>query len=75
MSNISFLYLKDQKILLFSEDHDKTGKKQPSNVCHTQTLNCPPPLSAVQGPVPQKMVKLNPGLGQILSKVFLCKSM
>ena len=27
MSNISFLYLKDPKILLFSEDHDKTGKK------------------------------------------------
>ena len=28
-----------------------------------------------QGPVPLKMVKFNPGLSQILSKVFLSKNM
>ena len=28
-----------------------------------------------QGPVPQKMVKFNPGLSQISSKVFLSKNM
>ena len=28
----------------------------------------------VQGPVPRKMVKFNPGLSQILSKVFLYKN-
>ena len=31
--------------------------------------------SCIQGPVPRKMVKFNPGLSQILSKVFLSKNM
>ena len=29
----------------------------------------------IQGPFPRKMVKFNPGLSQILSKVFLSKNM
>ena len=29
----------------------------------------------IQGPVPRKVVKFNPGLSQILSKVFLSKNM
>ena len=28
-----------------------------------------------RGPVPRKMIKFNPGLSQILSKVFLSKNM
>ena len=31
--------------------------------------------NSIQGPVPRKMVKFNPGLSQILSKVFLSKNM
>ena len=32
-------------------------------------------LTSLQGQVPQKVVKFNPGLSQILSKVFLSKNM
>ena len=35
---------------------------------------CAPCLNH-QGPVPRKIVKFNPGLSQILSKVFLSKNM
>ena len=44
--------------------------------CTLSAINNPGlELTSLQGLVPQKVVKFNPGLSQILSKVFLSKNM
>ena len=45
-------------------------------VCTLSAVNNPGlELTSLQGQVPQKVVKFNPGLSQILSKVFLSMNM
>ena len=42
---------------------------------NTQYIQLICEFEPIPGPVPRKMVNFNPGLSQILSKVFLSKSM
>ena len=44
------------------------------NIVIKHTLHAPIPVFHYQGPVPRKMVKFNPGLGEILSAVFLLRA-
>ena len=43
--------------------------------CEKANTNSARASKCQQGPVPRKMVKFNPGLSQILSKVFLSDKM